>query len=249
MSGLRDPRTLVAIFGVIVAIISVVLAYRRHPRKKLSYEVLSEVPLFRMRADVKNRIQILFDGRPVSGVYLVMIKIVSTGNATIDADDYEAPVCIGFGERSEVLTAEIIDPVPKDLPAKLNMEVQNVSLNKLMMNDGDSITAKIFVSSPSPINISGRIAGVKEIKKLLSKDEAEERIDRVRDLGMSALLLLIGVASASMLIAHFITRILPNPLDPGAYGRWMTRALLTSILIVVVILLTKRGRAFIARWS
>src|SRR5882672_1576875 len=95
-----DPRTIITFLSLLVAIVSLVLSYRRHERKSFSYEVLTSYELFSVQDDIKSRVQILLDGKPVQDVVFGVIRLTNTGNKPISVDDYQVPVSLHFGDES-----------------------------------------------------------------------------------------------------------------------------------------------------
>ena len=102
------PELLIGAVSAFATIGTIVAVFLLRARKRLSYEVLSTVPLLSTEEEFKNKLQIFFEGRPVQQVFLVQIKITNTGNAPIVTSDYERQVSLTFGQDTEVITAEVI---------------------------------------------------------------------------------------------------------------------------------------------
>jgi hypothetical protein len=168
---LRDPMW--QFIGVVLALaaicVSVVLYLLQRRRKALVYEFLSRTPLLSMKEEVEGKLQILFDGEPVSDVHLVVVKIVNSGNVPITAHDYERPLALSVGAKAKILTAEVSETVPESLQAlaTIGPDRTDVVLTPVLLNGGDSATIKMLVSQFSGgIRVDGRIVGVKDIKRL-----------------------------------------------------------------------------------
>jgi len=111
----------------------------------------------------------------VQDVYLVVARIINTGNVPIVSTDYEDPVNLSFGENSPILTTDSSETNPDNLRASTNIEKKRVVLAPVLLNRGDSITIKMLISQfDGEIKVDGHIAGVKSIRKL-----AERRVSYI----------------------------------------------------------------------
>jgi hypothetical protein len=169
---LRDPLWqfvgVVAAFGAII--ISIVLFMKSRSRKSLSYLVVSITPLLSVKAEIKRDLQILYKGKPIEQVHLIIIKVINSGNVPVIAKDFERPFSLIFGEEAQVLTAEVVKTVPDVLRPSIKFEARKVVLDPILLNGGDSITLKLLVSRLScGFSVDARIVGVREIKELGGK--------------------------------------------------------------------------------
>ena len=168
---LRDPmwQFIGALFTIIAVIFTVLFFKMQHRHKALSYKILSYTPLV-IKDVIGEKLQILFEGKPVEDVYLSIIKIYNSGNTPIVSNDYERPINLYFGENSQILTNEVIEKNPDNLEVTTHIEGTKVMVDPLLLNKKDCITLKIIFSqsdeSINNINIYGRIVGVKEIKEI-----------------------------------------------------------------------------------
>ena len=163
---LRDPlwQFVGAVLGIFAIIVSIVLFFVQRKKKTLSYEILSKTPVLSATEEIAGQLQILFQGKVVQKVYLLVIRLSNTGNVPIASSDYERPILIRFGEGARILTAEVSESDPKNLNAKVDIHDQGVLVKPVLLNSGDSITIKSLVSDYSgQLDIDGRIIGVKNI--------------------------------------------------------------------------------------
>jgi hypothetical protein len=166
---LRDPLwQFVGVIAALVAIsISIILYMKSRSRKSLSYVIISRTPLLSVDREIKKDLQILYQGKPIQQVHLLLMKLINSGNVPVTASDFERPFSLLFSEDAKVIAAEIIKTKPESLRATIAFENQKVVLNPVLMNGGDSITLKILVSKLNgDFKVDGRIVGVKEIKEL-----------------------------------------------------------------------------------
>lgn len=154
------------ILAIIAIIITVILFFNQRQRKALSCQIISNTPLLKIDEEIKRDLQILFKGKAVQDIQLIIARIINTGTVPIKSSDYECPINFHFGEDVQILTAEVTETNPNSLKASANIERKEVTLTPTLMNSGDWITLKILVNQfDESITVDSRIVGVKEIKK------------------------------------------------------------------------------------
>ncbi|MBI5959066.1 MAG: hypothetical protein HY866_10050 [Chloroflexi bacterium] len=167
-----DLPSVLAVLGIIVAVIfgviTVVLSYRALQRKGLAYED-SATPLFQIGTEAKDRIQVLFDGKPVKKVHAVVIRVSNTGNIAIRKNDFEVPLCFRFGDAANVIDVKVQDKKPENLPVILagsdNPSLSFVEIQSLLLNKKDTFTIKCLVANYDSLKVDGRIAEVSKIER------------------------------------------------------------------------------------
>ena len=159
---LRDPmvRTILAIVAIWVTV-CLFLAGRR--RKRLSY-LLSDTPVLGVHEAVNpRRVQILFDGAPVTEVRLLIITVNNWGNEPIRVDDFERPLRFSWPEPARILTAEVAEVNPESLQPTIHAGVNEIAVDPLLLNPGDWLRIKILMSQVTKISVDARVVGVKQI--------------------------------------------------------------------------------------
>lgn len=167
---MRDPmwQFLGVIVAIIIGFISIFLYLRDRNRKALSYDVISNTSLVDVKEEVKERLEIFYNKKPVSQLYLSLIRIVNSGNMPILASDFTCPVTLTFAEGTQIVSAEIIEKHPKRLEATVESRGNEAAVNLTLLNGGDSLTIKILSSGgEGTVTVDGRIVGVGEIKMYL----------------------------------------------------------------------------------
>lgn len=160
INAAQDFRTYLALGSLIFAYI----AFRRHKRKRLVYEILSNAALFSVRREIREKVKIFYEDKPVEKVNLVVIRFINAGNDAILTKDFDLPISINFGDEAAIISAEISEKTPQDLPAEISYTGTVIKLEPLLLNEKDSITIKALVSKASDMPaISARIAGVKAL--------------------------------------------------------------------------------------
>jgi hypothetical protein len=172
---LRDPiwqgiGAAIGLIGVVSAIILGVVLFRlQRRRKELGYRVLSETRVVSVEAAVGERVQILYEGQPVSNVYLVVVELVNSGNQPIIPDDYHYPLHIGLGQGARVLAAEQVSSKPNGItaPVSITESLERVRVDPVLLNAGDSLGLKFLVTQyGGNLDVDARVVGVREIRTL-----------------------------------------------------------------------------------
>lgn len=165
MHFLTDPGWIGAIIGALALIITIVLYLAARQKKSLRYELISEYPLININDEVKGKLEVLFNGKPVVKLHLLLVKFTNDGRIPITSGDYERPLTICFKQDSNILSAEYVDPSPENLLTQIDVNSQNVIIQPLLMNSGDFFTIKILLSEYSGgFNVDTRIVGVKNLR-------------------------------------------------------------------------------------
>lgn len=166
MNFWEDPTfqfIVLATAAIIAIIIPVILYWKTRQKKALSYTVSSS-PLLSVKDEIKKKVQILYDGKPVEQVHLTVFKIINSGNVPITPEDYKTPIALNFGKDSEILTGSITKTEPENLEPTFHFKSGIATVEPLLLNRKDFITINMLVKKYENISISGRIVGVKEIK-------------------------------------------------------------------------------------
>ena len=155
------------IITAIAAATPIIIYFYQRQRKALAYDILSVSPLLTGN-ELQGRITIQFEHRrEVQNIYLLIIKLINSGNIPITAIDFESPIKILFNKDDEVLSAEVTEKNPSNLEPILEVTKDRLILSPLLLNNGDYIIIKTLLTSYNgDIKINGRIAGIKDIQKL-----------------------------------------------------------------------------------
>jgi hypothetical protein len=164
---LRDPmvRTILAIVALCVTV-GLFLAGRR--RKRLSY-LLSETRVLGVHEAVNpSRVQILFDGEPVTEVRLVIITVNNWGNEPIRVDDFERPLRFSWPEPARILMAEVTEVNPESLQPTIKAGINEIVVDPLLLNPGDWLQIKTLINQVSKLSVDARVVGVKRVTKAVA---------------------------------------------------------------------------------
>ena len=121
---IRDPiwQFVAVILAIVAIIITVILFFYQRQKKAISWQIISNAPLLKIDEDIKRNLQVVFNGKPVQDIQLIIARIINTGNVPIKSTDYERPINLNFGKEAQILTAEITETSPNNLEAYANMK-------------------------------------------------------------------------------------------------------------------------------
>ena len=163
--------------GFLTIIVSVLIFRKQQSRRGLNYEIISDTPILSIKAEVKDKVQILFDNKPVNHVRLIILRIWNSGNIPILPNEYIDPISIAFGEGAEIIDTDVLETSPGDIKEKartsLKVDSGNVLLEPILLNSTDSLTIKILLTQQKvtkELKIVSRIAGVNQIQYFVRVD-------------------------------------------------------------------------------
>ena len=164
----------------------------------------ASAPLFREAThSFSGRLAITLDGKRVSNVSQVNIRIKNTGAIPIEKKDIDTPLSIDFKKPAQVLSVSVISAVPKDLaievPDALTAQ-QDVRLPPMLLNPRDEFSIAALVAEfDGSLVVSGRVVGVNSIKRLPDREASALRSSLIQNVvGIMVLAVL------SLLISTFI---------------------------------------------
>jgi hypothetical protein len=211
-------RTILAVVALCVT-----LAARR--RKRLSYLISDTLVLGLHEAINPSRLQILFDGSPVTEVRLVIITVNNWGNEPIRVDDFERPLRFSWSSPAKILTAEVIEVSPESLQPTINAGANEIVVDPLLLNPGDWFRIKALINQVSKLSVDARVVGVKRITKVIAND----KVTSVRTLR-----LLVGMAFGGVLTILLM-------LAGQALGLWVANGRaemrITQVFVLVMLFL------------
>jgi hypothetical protein len=201
---LRDP--LWQFIGVILAVlaigVSILIYLLQRNRKSLSYEIISNTSLLTVNEKVEGKLQILYEGTPISDAQLIVIRVLNSGNVPILETDYKLPLQFVFGKGAKILSAEVTDKVPDNLPATVTSNDNSFEFKSTLLNSKDSITVKALVSDyqgrPKPV---ARIIGVNSVEPI-----TDFELGSLSLMLVGFILLVIGMSNLFIAIGSAPTR-------------------------------------------
>jgi hypothetical protein len=163
---MRDAvrQTIETILTLIIALVGIAAYIGARRRKELRYRIVSATPLLTSGEQVGHKVQVLFDGKPVEGVHVIVIEIVNTGNVPIRPADFERPLSFSFGDRAHVLLAEVLGTDPVALKPELQSNRGSIKIAPVLMNGDDWVRIKVLVARyGNRVTPDSRVEGVRDV--------------------------------------------------------------------------------------
>jgi len=182
----RDPawQSAGVLVSLFVGLLAIFLTWKQFQKKSLSYIEISKVNILDISEDIKSKVSVTYESKPVKDLYLIIVQFKNSGNVAILPNDYYRPLNISFGKISEILSVEVLKQSPNDLGiiatlvnskeqlqgdepksvTRFNKE-EAVIVAPVLLNKSDFFELKILVTKFQNISIDARIAGVKGIEK------------------------------------------------------------------------------------
>ena len=157
-----------SIWGFVFGLTGIILYLTFHKSKKLSYDVVSNTPLFNVHEEIEERLQVTFDGKPIKDIiHLIIVKITNSGKSSIKDNEYDSPISLNLGENARIFPpVDIFKKNPENLKVSVDIKDSKVILIPTLLNPGDSITLKVLGTQISDdIIVNAHIDGGK-IKKI-----------------------------------------------------------------------------------
>lgn len=159
-----DWKVLLGAAAFIVGLITLVYFQWWRNRKRLSYEVLSNVVLLSAEEEIQDKVEIRYEGQPVKNVRLIVIKLINDGYVPIKKDDFEKVVRFVFPD-AKILTSEKVKFQPENLATQMAYRDDWVEMDPALFNRKDYVQFKVLLSNYSKMKIDARIVGVSSITR------------------------------------------------------------------------------------
>lgn len=170
----------IGVLTVLAAVIIPIVIYKRQKnRKKIVYQVISDTSIVSVGEHI-SKVEVLFNGKSVEDVHLVLLKLLNSGNIAVRPSDFEndSPIRFDFGKEAEVLDAKVLETKPKSMKQRVNMQfnANYLEMHPLLLNKDDSILLKILVENfVDEITVEASIADIEEISRKWEQNVLSER--------------------------------------------------------------------------
>lgn len=149
---------------------------KKQAYKQLAYYPI-DVPSVIVEKEIQNKINILFDGKQVSDLTYLIIRMWNSGNQSIQADDNDSPIEFSFGEKAQILAVEAWGQPSTDL--FFDWSSETLSLVPILPNLKSSISIKMWLSGYKSVIIRKEGFSKGEIVRKLSEYEAYQARNRI----------------------------------------------------------------------
>lgn len=190
----------IAVVTIVAAVLIPMWIYRKQRSKKeLSYAVVSNAPVVRIKPAIADRIEILLDGKKITDARLAVLSVKNTGNVAVRREDYDEPITIQFPNR-EILSGDVLSTEPKDLfptddgTTFLSLDGSSVTLKKQLLNPREEIQFSVlFKGKKVEPNVRARIVGGVLIK--VRDEQSKMILSRVK----STIAFVLGIAVTTLI--------------------------------------------------
>ncbi len=126
---------------------SVLIYFAQRKTKELAFGVISNGNLLTVTEELQQRVKITFDGNPVPNLQMVIIGLKNSGNVEILASDFDKPFSAHFEEGTKILSVDILNANPTDLPCNISHSEDTFTLEPLLLNPGEWVAVKILATN------------------------------------------------------------------------------------------------------
>jgi hypothetical protein len=152
--------TIVGVAGVVVGVLTYL--HTREDRH-LDYQIVINTQLLHPgAATLPGWLRLSYADTWVVDPYLIVVRLVNTGNRPIRPEDQVEPIRIEFDHTVTVLYAEVVGDSP--VRTDIYLESHHVRIPPVLFNQGDWIAIKLLTEPEGKLSIQGRIVGVREFR-------------------------------------------------------------------------------------
>lgn len=108
-------------------------------------------------------LQVIVNGIKIDSPYVYSLVLVNSGSKPIPAGSFESPLQIGTTNDGKLLTAQITETAPADIPVKLSIDENQIKILPFLSNPNDQIAITLVSSGPLQLAPHARIEGVQDI--------------------------------------------------------------------------------------
>ena len=108
-------------------------------------------------------LQIIVNGAKIEAPYIYSLSLTNTGSKPIPSGDFETPILIRTVNNAKLITAQVTESEPADIPAKILIEENQLKILPFLSNPKDRVTITLVSSGPLDLKTQARIAGVRDV--------------------------------------------------------------------------------------
>lgn len=166
----NDPAWIGIYVGIIAIVVGGIVSFaiywrqKDQNRKEITYSVISATSILSVHEEIKGKIEVLYDGKPVDNVRLIILGIWNSGNIPILPSDYLEPIRLDFGKETEILDVQILETTPSNMNVSLKWDNEIVKLEPFLLNKKEVVNFKVLLSQfNDEIHLYARIIGTEQI--------------------------------------------------------------------------------------
>jgi hypothetical protein len=127
MEFLHDPFwqfIILASIGLLTIIVPLLVYRRKQNQRGITYRVSSNTSILGFTEDIKDRVQVLFDNKPVGDLRLVILELWNSGSLPILPTDHIDPIRFDLGKNAEILDVDVSETMPIDIREKVKESIK-----------------------------------------------------------------------------------------------------------------------------
>src|SRR5213080_4816710 len=127
------------IVGTVIGIVvTLLIARKQRNHKEIAYEIVSDTFIANINEEMKDRVEIQFDGNPVKDMRLVVLRVLNSGNRAVTLTDYGKPIKFEFDGRTvkdgSVLSTSSKEVLgPEEMKTFLKIEQESIILKPQLL--------------------------------------------------------------------------------------------------------------------
>ncbi len=149
------------IVGIVAIVVSIVVTRHYRERRELSYEVSTTPPLLSVNEELKDSIEVKYEGHLVTDLSGATVTISNTGNRGVPVPrqtEYEYPITLYYVEAEIIGNSRIIRTEPDDLKSSVTLDEGKVLPEPVLLNPGQKISIFALLSNfNGKVEITGQI--------------------------------------------------------------------------------------------
>lgn len=214
-----------SILAIITAISIAYFANWWRLRKSLAYVVKAYTGIFSIDPGIAEKIQVLYDGKPVMNARLFVIALLNDGRQPVEEKDFSSKsIDLVFSEGGQILSSEVINKNPHDLVVEKEERGNILSIKPLLLNKGDYFEIKGLINSDDEeITCNARIVGIKQVKRI-----QQSRPRSLSPTRVIALLLVLLLAFLFIVLGSDENKSIGLGLLVLVMGYWLSRNMRTQ---------------------
>lgn len=114
--------------------LSILLHYAQRKRKELAFGVISNRNLLTVSEELEQRVTVYFDGKSVPNLQMIVFGLKNSGNTEVLIGDFESPITVTLGGDARILSADVLQISPVDLPCRVSHTDSELIVPPLLLN-------------------------------------------------------------------------------------------------------------------
>jgi uncharacterized membrane protein YeaQ/YmgE (transglycosylase-associated protein family) len=211
---LQDPiwQFVGATLSLAAIILTFLLLREQRQDKALSYEVLANAPLLNVDGNIRERVQILLDYRPVENIHYLLLRLINTGTVPILPSDFFTPIIIEVQSDAQLLNVEVKDTDPPRVPVAFTIDRNMVKIEPLLLNGDDTISLNILTDKAVQLQaVFARIKNIREISVYAGTDPYRVVWQSITSTGIKIGLAIGGTLAFLASLASILSYLNINP--------------------------------------